>query len=46
VSPVVAVLAGATAAVVFLLVWRKARRAALVAIVVGTAVVIWAHYRR
>ena len=45
-SPVVAVLAGATAAVVFLLVWRKARRAALAAIVVGTAVVLWAHYHQ
>lgn len=42
----VAVAAGALAAVVFLLLWRKARRALLGALIVAVAVFVWARYFR
>jgi hypothetical protein len=45
-TAVIAVLAGAAAAVVFLTLWRKTRRAVLGAVVVAIAVFVWARYVR
>jgi hypothetical protein len=45
-TALVAVVAGAAAAVLFLAVWRKARRAVLGALITGAVVFIWARYIR